>query len=482
LSVYDKYEIVVGLEVHAQLATDSKIFCADATEFGAEPNTQVSPISLGHPGTLPLLNEKVLEYAIKMGLACNSRIQEVNQFSRKNYFYADLPKGYQITQMDTPICIGGYVEIEVDGQIKKVQLSHIHMEEDAGKSTHDIDPHYSLIDLNRAGVPLIEIVSNPVIHSSEEAYLYLVEVRKLVRYLGICDGNMEEGSLRCDANISVRLHGETELGQRTEVKNMNSMRNVKRAIDSEVKRQIDIIEAGGTIDQETRSFNADDGSSFTLRSKEDANDYRYFPDPDLPPAVITEAYLDSIRNEMPALPKELIHKYTTDFGLSIYDAKVLTEEKETAQYFNQVIGFITNYKSAANWIIGPVKSYLNENSQEIMAFPLPHYRLAELIKAVDDGLVSHSMASQRIFPALVAQPEKTVLQLAEEMNLLQQSDGSAIEAVIEQVLADNEADVVRYKAGNKALTGFFMGLVMKASGGKVDPKIANRILAEKLNR
>lgn len=481
MSIYDKYEMVVGLEVHAQLATQSKAFCADSATYGAAPNTQISPISLGHPGTLPFFNEKALQYAIKMGLACHCNITEVNQFSRKNYFYADLPKGYQITQFDTPICSGGFVEVEVDGQKKSIALTRIHLEEDAGKSTHDLDPYYSLIDLNRAGVPLIEIVTEPDIRSSDEAYAYLTEVRKLVRYLGICDGNMEEGSMRCDANISVRLKGAQQYGQRTEVKNMNSIRNVKRAIEHEVKRQIELIEAGGRIVMETRSFNAVDGTTFSLRTKEQANDYRYFPEPDLPPVVVDEVMLQSVKSLMPPLPKELLHKFTATLGLSNYDARVLTDEKEVALFFDDLTTKTRNYKAASNWVTGPVKSYLNEQAVEMEKFPLSTTQLAELIQIIDEGKINHTIATQQVFPELLKQPSKMPLQLAQELNLLQNSDVDAIAEVIKQVIAANPKEAERYRAGEKQLTGFFMGQVMKASGGKADPKATNKLLNELLN-
>jgi aspartyl-tRNA(Asn)/glutamyl-tRNA(Gln) amidotransferase subunit B len=344
----NKYEIVIGLEVHAQLNTCTKIFAADETAYGAEPNTQISPITLGLPGVLPKLNKEVLEKAIKMGLALNCTITEENHFDRKNYFYADLPKGYQISQDRAPICTGGFVEIEVNGEKKQLKLTRIHMEEDAGKNNHELDEQYSLVDLNRAGVPLIEIVSEPDIRSSDEAYAYITELRKIVRYLDICDGNMEEGSMRCDANVSVRLKGETTYRNRVEVKNMNSIRNVKRAIDVEVKRQIEIYENGGTIDQETRGFNPTDGSSFPLRSKENAHDYRYFPEPDLPPVVITQQTIAAIKAAMPQLPKELQAKFISEYNLSAYDAHVLTDEREVALYFLELIKYTNNYKSAAN--------------------------------------------------------------------------------------------------------------------------------------
>lgn len=480
-SVYDKYEIVVGLEVHAQLSTKSKMYCSDDATFGASPNSNISPITLGHPGTLPVVNKNAIEYAIKMGLATNCKINEYNGFARKNYFYADLPKGYQITQDKTPICTEGFVEIEVNGVKKNIGVTRIHMEEDAGKSMHDIDPYNSLIDLNRAGVPLVEIVSEPDIRSAEEAYQYLAEIRKLVRYLGICDGNMEEGSMRCDANVSVRLKGAEKLGQRCEVKNMNSLRNVMRAIEHEAKRQIDIIEKGGEIEQQTRSFNATDGTTFTMRSKEDAHDYRYFPEPDLPVVLVDEKQVDYVKTLMPKLPKELYSIYTKDLGLSDYDAKVIADDKSIADYFNALTQETKNYKAAANWLMGPVKSYLNEQAITIEQYPLNPSVIVNVISLIDEGKLNFASASQVLLPALLENPNKAPIDLAEELNIIQNSDSSEIETIIDEVLAAFPDKVAEYKAGKKGLQGMFMGQVMKKSQGKADPKIANQILSKKLN-
>jgi aspartyl-tRNA(Asn)/glutamyl-tRNA(Gln) amidotransferase subunit B len=478
---YDKYEIVVGLEVHAQLSTESKMYCSDSAEFGAQPNTQISPITLGHPGTLPFVNRKAIESAIKIGLATNCEINKDNGFARKNYFYADLPKGYQITQDKTPICTNGYVDIEAHGVKKRIGITRIHMEEDAGKSTHDLDPYNSLIDLNRSGVPLVEIVSEPDLRSAEEAYQYLSEVRKLVRYLDICDGNMEEGSMRCDANVSVRLKGVKEYGQRCEVKNMNSLRNVMRAIEFEAKRQIDLIEQGEVIHQQTRSFNAADGSTFSLRSKENAHDYRYFPEPDLPLVLIEKSQIEEIKAKMPKLSKELFAEYTQKLGLSDYDAQVIAEEKSISDYFNQMIKLTTNYKAAANWLMGPVKSYLNENSLEISDFPLKPETIIEIIQLIEEGKLNFASASQALFPALLEKPTANASQLATELNIIQNSDASEIETIIDQVLSAWPEKVAEYRAGKKGLQGLFMGEVMKKSGGKADPKVANQILSKKLN-
>ncbi|MES2837117.1 MAG: Asp-tRNA(Asn)/Glu-tRNA(Gln) amidotransferase subunit GatB [Bacteroidota bacterium] len=483
MSVYDKYEAVIGLEVHAQLLTKSKAYSGDSTEYGNMPNTNVSAISLGHPGTLPMFNKKVLEYAVKMGLACNAKITEFNGFARKNYFYADLPKGYQITQDKTPICTGGYITIkDKEGKEKNINLTRIHMEEDAGKSIHDQDPYDTLIDLNRAGVALIEIVSDPDIANSDEAYAYLTEVRKLVRYLEICDGNMEEGSLRCDANVSVRLKGDPKLGRRCEVKNMNSIRNVQRAIEFEIKRQIDEIEAGNEISQDTRSFDATTGSTFLLRSKEMANDYRYFPEPDLQPMIVTENYINEIKKTLPLLPNQLFKKYTNDLQLSPYDAQVLTDSKEIALYFEELITYTKNSKAAANWLTVQVKSYLNERALHISDFPISAKQLADLINFIDGGKINHTIATQKLFPILLENPSKNPEQLATENNWIQESDNNTLAEYVAQAIAKYPEKVTEYKAGKTNLVGLFMGEVMKLSKGKADPKVANALVIEQLNK
>ncbi|GAB4143576.1 MAG: Asp-tRNA(Asn)/Glu-tRNA(Gln) amidotransferase subunit GatB [Bacteroidia bacterium] len=480
-SVYDKYEAVIGLEVHTQLLTKTKAYSSDAAEYGAMPNTLVSPVTLGLPGTLPKANKKVIEFAIRLGLATHCEIRERNEYARKNYFYADLPKGYQITQDKTPICTNGYILIkDTDNNEKKIRIHRIHMEEDAGKSMHDVDLTDTLVDLNRAGVPLLEIVTEPDLQNAEEAYRYLTEVRRLVRYLDICDGNMEEGSLRCDANISVRLKGETKFGRKVEVKNMNSISNVKRAIEHEIIRQIDIIEAGGIIDQETRSFDAVSGTTFSLRSKEAANDYRYFPEPDLQPVIVTQKDIDSVKAVLPPLPAELFNKYTAELGLSAYDAGVLTDVKEVALFFEEVLRHTSNAKAAANWVMGPVKSYLNENAIHISQFALNGKHIAALIEIIDQGKVSFAVANQKIFPALAADPLKTPLQLAEEMNLIQESNTDALLALVKQAVAKYPAKVEEYKSGKTGLMGLFMGEVMKLSGGKADPKVTTELLKKEL--
>jgi len=482
-TIYDQYEAVIGLEIHAQLSTNSKAYASDSAGFGDDPNTNVSVITLGHPGTLPRVNEVVINYAVKMGLALNCQIRLENEYARKNYFYADLPKGYQITQDTTPICTKGHLDVKLkDGSLKRVGITRIHMEEDAGKSIHDQDIYDSLIDLNRAGVPLIEIVSEPDIRSAEEAGAYLTEIRKLVRYLDICDGNMEEGSLRCDANISVRKKGDSNFGNRCEVKNLNSIRNVQRAIEYEVKRQIDEIEAGGHIDQNTLNFDAVSGTTSVLRSKEMANDYRYFPEPDLPPVFLTENYIQDVHSNMPALPDELFKKFTQEFSLSEYDAQNILEQKEIALYYIEITKYTKNYKAAANWLMGAIKSYLNEQAIEIGSFPLKASQIAELISIVDEGKVNITTANQQLFPAFLKNTGTTALELATSLNLIISTSNDDILGFIHEAMAKYPEKVAEYKAGKKSLTGLFMGEVMKLAKGKLDPKEANKLLAQELEK
>lgn len=477
----NKYQLVVGLEVHAQLMTESKMFAADANEYGKAPNTQISVITLGHPGTLPKVNRKAIAYAIKMGLACNSEITRHNVFARKNYFYPDLPKGYQLTQDKGPICVGGTVPIQLaDGTKKEVILNRVHMEEDAGKSIHLADEADTLVDFNRAGTPLIEIVTEPDLHSPEEAYAFLAEVKKLVKYLDICDGNMEEGSLRCDANVSVMLKGSKELGKKVEVKNMNSFRNVFRAIEHEHERLIGLIEQGIEVVSETRTFDANTGLTASMRTKEDLNDYRYFPEPDLSPVVVSDEWLNAVKSSMPILPRDLHKKFVNEFGLPDYDASFLTESKEVALWFNELCSKTKNYKAASNWTMGPVKSSLNEQSHSISDFPITTDAFAELIALVDDGKVSHTAASQTIYPELLKSTSESPIDIAQRLNLIQESDEASLKPIVEQVLAANAAKVKEYKSGKKGLMGLFMGQVMKQSQGKADPKVATKILTELL--
>ena len=474
------YEIVVGLEVHAQLLTRTKLFCGDSSAFGSEPNTHVSPITLAHPGTLPKINEDAIEFAVKMGLACHCEIVRENFFARKNYFYPDLPKGYQLSQHTTPICKGGHVTIQIKNEEKDIRLNRIHMEEDAGKSVHDIDADNTLIDYNRAGVALIEIVSEPDIRSGDEAYAYLTELRKLVRYLEICDGNMEQGSLRCDANVSIRKAGEKNLGTKVEIKNLNSIRNVKRAIEFEAQRMISMVEQGVEITQQTRSFDANTGETFSIREKEDADDYRYFADPDLTKFFLHDEFIERVRKTIPVLQRARIKKYTDEYQLSEYDATVLTEEKNFSDYFEEIIFFNVKGKPAANWMLGPIKSWLNDNNAEIEQFPVSPEKVAIVIQMVEDNRLSFSTASTRLFGELLRNPVGDPSQIALDKNLLQNSDKKAIEDLIDQVLSRFPEKITEYKKGKKGLIALFVGEVMKLSKGKADPKITNDILTEKL--
>ncbi|MGB1104518.1 MAG: Asp-tRNA(Asn)/Glu-tRNA(Gln) amidotransferase subunit GatB [Crocinitomicaceae bacterium] len=479
--IRNKYQPVIGLEIHAQMATNSKAYSNDKNEYGAVPNTNVSAITLGHPGTLPRMNKKTIDFAIKMGIACECEISGKQHFARKNYFYPDLPKGYQITQDTTPICSGGSVLIKDEFEKeKRIGLTRIHMEEDAGKSIHDIDPFNTLIDLNRAGVPLIEIVSEPEIRSSQEAYNYVSEIRKLVRYLEICDGNMEEGSLRCDANISVMLKDANEFGVRVEVKNMNSIRNVQRAIEYEIERHILAIENGETLYQETRNFDALKGVTTSMRSKEAANDYRFFPEPDLQPIYVSQEKIAELKATMPPLPNDLFKKYTTELKLSEYDAQLLTDQKDIALYFEALIEHTKNYKAAVNWLMGDVKSYLNANAVTISEFPISAERLAGLIALIDAGKISNNLASQKVFPAMI-ENIGTAEEIAQANDWIQDSDEDSIRGVIQEVFDENSSEFERFKNGEKKLMGFLMGQVMKKSKGKADPKSASKLINEMIN-
>ena len=474
-----KYEAVIGLEIHVQLATKSKLFCADASSFGAEPNTQISPITLGHPGTLPKTNAKAIEYAITMGLACGSTITRQNYFARKNYFYPDLPKGYQISQHTTPICEGGSISIPLLLGEKEILLQRIHLEEDAGKSIHDMSDTDTLIDLNRAGTPLIEIVTEPCIHSAEEAFLFVTEIRKLVRWLGVGDGNMEKGNLRCDANISIRLKGEKKLGTRVEVKNLNSIRNIKKAIEFEIDRMIQIKENGGTIVQQTRSFDANNDTTFSIRDKEEANDYRYFPDPDLAPFHLTDNDIQSIQNKIPALPSALKKEWKIKYQLSDYAIQQLVEEKEEADFFIQWAALCQNYKAIANWMMGPIRVVIQEG--------LTHYKnlvsllpqLVELINLVESHQLSFSVASTKVLKEIILH-SVSPKDYAEKENLLQTDSREEIEKWIDEVLKAHPDKVTAYKNGKKGLLGVFVGEVKKMSKGKADPQITTTLLEQKL--
>ena len=476
-----KYEIVIGLEVHAQLSTTSKLFSGDATSFGAAPNTHTSPIILGHPGTLPKMNERAIEMAVKMGLVCHSEIEEVNYFARKHYFYPDLPKGYQVSQHTTPICKGGFVTIRLNGETKQVFLNRIHLEEDAGKSIHDLHDTKTCLDYNRAGVTLIEIVTDPVIRSSEEAFAFVTELRKLVRWIGICDGNMEEGSLRCDANISVRPNGATWLGTKVEIKNLNSIRNVKKAIEIEAARLIDLSEAKKPIVQETRGFNADNDTTYSIRTKEDADDYRYFPEPDLTPFIITPERIENYRMQLPTLPEEWVAQLMERYLLPEYDARIITEDESHIQFFIAISNYTKAYKAIANWMIGPLKSYCNEHLCSFSSISISPKNWAALIEMIEEGKLSFSVAVAKIFPKLIENPNLSPETLAVELNLLQVSDTNDIDAWVEAVLLNMPEKVIEFKKGKKGLIGLFVGEVKKISNGKADPKVSTELLLRKLN-
>ncbi len=479
-----EYEIVVGLEVHARLLTKSKLFCGDSSFFGNDPNTNISPITLAHPGTLPKMNKEAIAFAVKLGLACHSQIEKHNYFARKNYFYPDLPKGYQVSQHTTPICKGGYVKIKTSPGEKNIALNRIHMEEDAGKSIHDVYPNETALDYNRAGVPLLEIVTEPTLRSGDEAAAYLTELRKLVRYLEICDGNMEEGSMRCDANVSVRKKGDEKLGTKVEVKNLNSIRNVRTAIEFEADRLISLLENGETIQQQTRSFDATNGTTFAIRDKEDAEDYRYFPEPDLTPFELADDLINSIRSTIPALQKQRIAKYIALYQLSEYDSNALTEEMEVADYFEELIKqdhASIKPKSAANWMLGPVKTWLNEKNKSIQEFPVRPAKLTQLIKLVEENRLSFSNASSKVLPSLLDDPASGPAATAAKMNLLMDSNSDYITPIADAVLLQFGDKVKEYKKGKKGLLALFVGEVIKRSKGKADPKLVNEILIQKLN-
>ena len=472
------YEVVIGLEVHAQLKTESKIFCSCSTRFGAGPNENTCPVCTGMPGQLPVLNARAVEYAVKMALAVDCTVNRRSLFARKNYFYPDLPMGYQISQFELPVAEHGHIDIQTDKGAKRIGITRIHMENDAGKNIHSALDNASYVDLNRAGVPLIEIVSEPDMRSAEEAVAYLKNLRAILVYLGICDGNLEEGSFRCDANVSIRPFGQEEFGTRTELKNMNSFRNIQRAIEYEVERQIDMVEDGETIVQETRLFDVTKGETRSMRGKEEAHDYRYFPDPDLLPLVIEEDRIEAWRAELPELPAARCRRYQDDLGLPEYDAGVLTAEKEVADYFEAALQEYGEAKKLSNWIMGEVMRELNDRGATLDACRLQPSELAKLVRLVDDGVISGNIA-KNVFKELFetgGDPEAHV----KAKGLVQISDTSAIEGLVDEVIAENPSEVERFKGGEKKLTGFFVGQVMKKSKGKANPGLVNQLLARKL--
>lgn len=477
-----EWEVVIGLEVHAQLSTKSKIFSGASTKFGAEPNTQACAIDLGLPGVLPVLNKSVVEMAVKFGLGANAEIARRSVFARKNYFYPDLPKGYQISQYELPIVGHGHIDVQMeDGTSKRINITRAHLEEDAGKSLHEDFHGLSGIDLNRAGTPLLEIVSEPDMRSAKEAVAYLKALHTLVRYLEICDGNMQEGSFRCDANVSVRPKGETKFGTRTELKNINSFRFVERAINYEVERQINVIENGGKITQETRLYDPNKNETRSMRTKEEANDYRYFPDPDLLPLVVTDELIEKVRSELPELPQQKRQRFIEKYGLSAYDASILVSSKEMAQYYENVVKESSGQpKLAANWVISEVLGALNKAGLEITESPISSAQLGKLISRIADDTISGKIA-KTIFEALWNK-EGNVDNIIEKRGLKQVTDTAAIEKLIDEIMAANPQQVADYRAGKEKLLGFFVGQAMKASGGKINPGQLNELLKKKLLR
>lgn len=477
----NNFELVSGLEIHVQLNTQSKIFCSDSAAFGAGPNEHISTVSLGLPGALPKLNKEVIEKAMRIGLALNCEINQYNFFDRKNYFYADLPKGYQITQDNSPICKNGHIIVQLaDGSEKTIGINRIHLEEDAGKSMHDQDDDFSLVDLNRAGVPLIEIVTEPDIRSAEEAAALLTEIRQLVRFLNVSDGNMEEGSLRCDANISIRQKGSTTFGTRCEVKNVNSIRNVRRAMDFEFGRQVEVITDGGEIIQSTLNFDAENGTTSPMRSKEEANDYRYFPDPDLPPIVISDEWLAAVKSAMPTLPKEIAANLIRDLGINQSEAAVLADDKDLYQYYMAAKQEVRNPKNLINWLLGSIRAILNDKQINIADYAVHPNQLAQTINLVDEKKISQQNAIQQLLPALEDHKTATAADLAKQLNLLIVEDDDAISGLIDEVLAKYQPQVEAYKKGKKGVLGLFVGDVMKLAKGKADAKKLNELILRKL--
>ena len=474
-----KYESVIGLEVHAQMLTDTKIFCGCSTKFGSEPNTQTCPVCIGMPGVLPVLNKKALRCAIKTGLATDCSISSFSRFARKNYFYPDLPKGYQISQYELPVCEHGCIGIIVDGSVKTIGITRIHMEEDAGKNIHEGAGTYSFVDLNRAGVPLMEIVSEPDIRSPQEAVEYMKKLRAILRYLDVCDGNMEQGSLRCDANISVRPIGQTEFGTRTEIKNINSFRFVEKALEYEIKRQIKVIESGGRVVQETRLWDPDRGVTEPMRGKEEAHDYRYFPEPDLVPVIVEKEWIDEIKASLPELPDIKRDRFVTEYGLPETDADLLVSEKPLADWYEEAVKLGGQPKSVANWIMGDLMRLLNADNKIIEDCSLKPNQLVDMLRLMDNGTISGKIAKS-VFEEMYTtgkDPEGIV----KEKGLVQISDSGEIEKAVDDVISKNPKETERFKAGEEKLLGFFVGQVMKVTKGKANPQMLNDLLRKKLS-
>ena len=477
-----EYESVIGLEVHAQLLTKSKLFCSCATVFQADPNEQTCPICLGMPGVLPVLNRQAVEFAIRTGLAMQGKLAPVSRFARKNYFYPDLPKGYQISQYEEPLIEGGGLTLDLDGSSKHIRLIRIHLEEDAGKSIHGenlADPTKSYVDLNRTGVPLLEIVSAPDLRSAEEAKTYLQKLKTILEYIEVCDGNMEEGSLRCDANVSLRLRGAQEFGTRTEIKNLNSFRNVQRAIEYEIERQAEVLDNGGRVVQETRLFDANRGVTQPMRSKEEAHDYRYFPEPDLVPLWIDQEWIERVRQELPELPDTRRQRFATYYGLPDYDAEVLTASKALADYYEATVRLYNQPKVVSNWVMGEVMRELNRQHHSPQQAPVTPMRLAELLRLIDEGMLSGKIA-KTVFEEMyrTGKPAQTIV---EEQGLVQMTDSAALEGIITTILADNASQVADYHAGKQKVFGFFVGQTMKATQGKANPALVNELLRKLLD-
>ena len=474
-----KYEAVLGLEVHAQLQTNTKIFCGCETKFGEDANTRTCPVCIGMPGVLPVLNKKAVEFIVKTGLATHCTISSYSRFARKNYFYPDLPKGYQISQYELPVCERGYVEIVVDGKVKRIGLTRIHLEEDAGKNLHQPEGGASLVDLNRAGTPLMEIVSEPDIRTSEEASEYLKKLRAILRYIEVSDADMEKGNFRCDANVSIRPVGAKEFGTRAEVKNVNSFKFVQKALEYEIKRQAQILDEGGKVIQETRLFDSTKGVTFSMRSKEEAHDYRYFPEPDLVPIVVSRETVETIGRTIPELPDARRERFAKDYGLPEYDADMMTQSRALAAYFEETAKLSGQPKVASNWIMGELMRLLNAENKEIEDCPIKPGRLARMIKMINDGVISTKIA-KTVFEEMY-KTGKDAETVVKEQGLVQVSDTGAIETIIDEVIKANPAQASDYKTGKEKLFGFFVGQVMKASKGKANPELVNQLLKKKLN-